>query len=190
MNYLRVVVAVPAVLLLSGCSATIDLSDPVLANDGAPTTISASELASTAERVILEQGFAAEVDCGTETVPLVVGTSLECAGLDPATGATGTYILTITSVEGSDYVLNVTGSEAPSTDAVFESGAAFADLTAQAISSWFGEAPAVDCGADDIELFEGQEVLCAYQTSTASGYVVSTVSSFDGSRYEISVVEE
>ncbi len=176
-----------AVLVLAGCSFSVDLSD---IDDGTPTTISAAELASTAEGVVLEQGFTVEIDCGADEVPLAVGTSLECSGLDPATGATGTYTLTITSVDGADYVLNVSGSEAPSADAVFETGPAFAELTAQAITASLGEAPFVDCGADDIELFVGQEVRCAYETSTASGFVLSTVTSLDGVVYEISVIEE
>ncbi len=190
MNRIRVIVTVSAVLLLAGCSSSIDLSDAVLVSDGGPATVTAAELAIAAEGVVLEQGFVVDIDCGTDTLPLAVGTTLECAGLDPATGATGTYTLTITSVDGADYVLNVVGSDAPSADAVFESGEAFAALTAQAITASLGEEPFVNCGADDIEIFVGQEVLCAYQTSTANGYVVSTVTSLDGTTYEISVVEE
>lgn len=179
-----------SLLLLSGCVGEIDTSGAVRVDDDAPATISAAELATTAEGVVLEQGFVVEIDCGTDEVPLAVGTTLECAALDPASGATGSYTLEITSVDGTDYLLTVTGSEALAGDPVFESGAAFADLTAQAITASLGEAPVVDCGPDDIEIFVGQEVRCAYSTSSANGFVISTVTSLEGTLYEISVAEE
>lgn len=186
MTRLPVVVVASSVLLLSGCFGPLDVS----VDDGAPTTVSAAELASTAEDVVLGQGFTVEIDCGSDAVPLAVGTSLECSGLDAATGATGTYTLTITSVDGADYVLSVVGSEVPAGDAVFEPATVFAQLTAQAVTDFFGEEPIVDCGTDDIEIFVGQEVRCAYSTSTASGFVISTITSLEGTVYEFSVTEE
>jgi hypothetical protein len=181
------IVPLVGVLVLSGCFGTIDVSDAQRV-DG-PTTINASELAATAEAFVLEQGFTVEIDCGSDDVAFAVGTTLECSGLDPATGATGGYTVTITSVDGADYSLNVVGSEAATGDVVFETAAAFAALTAQAITESLGEAPIVDCGADDIEIFVGQEVGCTYETSTAAGFVIATVTSLEGTTYGISVVE-
>lgn len=188
MNRSIIATTAVSVLLLSGCSGLIDLA----LDDGSPTTINATELAAAAEGVVLDQGFTVEIDCGADDVPLAVGTTVECSALDPATGDTGGYTVTITSVDGSDYQIEVVGSEAgdPNGEAVFEPASAFADLTAQAITESLGETPVVDCGSEDIELFVGNEVLCSYSTSTASGYVVSTITAFDGEFYEISVVEE
>ena len=185
MNRSIVVMSAASVLLLSGCSGLLDL------DDGSPSTINAAEIAAAAEGVVLDQGFTVEIDCGNDDVPLAVGTSLECDALDPATGTTGGYTVTITSVQGADYQIEVVGSEAgPADDAVFEPASAFAELTGQAITDSLGETPVIDCGTEDIELFAGNEVLCSYSTSTASGYVVSTITSFDGEFYEISVREE
>ncbi|UYN84643.1 MAG: hypothetical protein KIT89_05590 [Microcella sp.] len=188
MNRSIIATSAVSVLLLSGCSGLIDLA----VDDGAPTTINAAQLAAAAEGVVLDQGFTVQIDCGSADVPLTVGTSVECSALDPATGDTGGYTVTITSVQGSDYEIEVVGSEVrdPSAEAVFEPASAFADLTAQAITDSLGETPVVDCGTEDIELFAGNQVLCSYSTSTTSGYVVSTITSFDGEFYEISVVEE
>ncbi|UTT61938.1 hypothetical protein [Microcella humidisoli] len=183
--------AAAALLLLAGCAAPIDTSNAERV-DGA-VTVPASDLALAAEGVVLEQGFTVEIDCGSADVPLEVGASVECSAFDPATESTGGYVVTITAVDGTDYEIEVVGSEAtpqPAPESALESAQAFADLTAQAITDSLGEAPFVDCGTDDIEIFEGQDVRCAYETSSASGFVVATVTSFDGSFYEISVVEE
>ncbi len=146
-----------------------------------------------AEGIVLEQGFTVDIDCGTDDVPFVVGTSLECDAFDEVSETSGAYTLTISSIEGTDYVLDVVGSErTPTTqpEPALESAEAFASLTAEAITDSLGEAPVVDCGTADIEIFTGQEVRCSYTTSSASGFVISTVASFDGSFYEISVVDE
>jgi hypothetical protein len=184
--------AAVAVLALAGCVGSIDTSGAERV-DGQPTTINARELAATAEGIVAEQGFTVDIDCGTDDVPFEVGTSLECSGFDEASETSGTYTVTITSVEGDVYGLDVVGSEAdptPPVDSAFETAAAFADLTAQAISDALGETPLVDCGADDVEIFVGQEVRCAYESSAASGFVIATVTEFDGSTYAIEVVEE
>jgi len=78
----------------------------------------------------------------------------------------------------------------PQPGSALESADAFAGLTADALSNSLGETPVVDCGTADIEIFTGQEVRCGYTTSNATGFVISTVTSFDGSFYEISVAEE
>ena len=180
-----------SLLLLSGCVGSIDTSGAVRVDDDAPTTINAADLAVVAEGVVAEQGFTVDIDCGTDDVPFVVGTSLECDALDAATGTTGTYSVTIRAIEGPDYELQVLGSDSePRPDAIFESVEAFNQLTAEALAPSLGETPVVDCGTFDIELFAGNEVVCGYTTSTAEGTVLSTVTSFDGSFYEISVVEE
>lgn len=182
-----------SLLLLSGCVGDIDTSGAERVDDGAPATINAADLALTAEGVVAEQGFDVDIDCGTDDVAFAVGTSLECSAFDEASETSGAYTVTISSIDGSNYVLDVVGSDAeptPAAESAFETAEAFAGLTADALSGPLGETPVVDCGTDDIEIFAGQEVRCAYETSSASGFVTSTVTSFDGAFYEISVVEE
>jgi hypothetical protein len=195
MNRLTLSAAAAAgVLVLSGCAAPLDLSNAERV-DGVPSTINAAELALVAEGIVLEQGFTVDIDCGTDDVPFAVGTTLECDAFDEVSETSGAYTLTISSIDGTDYVLDVVGSERtptpqPEPEAALESAAAFASLTADAITDSLGEVPVVDCGTADIEIFTGQEVRCSYTTSSATGFVLATVTSFDGSFYEISVVEE
>lgn len=181
--------AAAAVLALTGCVGSIDTSGAERV-DG---TIPAADLALAAEGVVLEQGFTVDIDCGTGTVPFEVGATVECTGVDAASGESGGYTITISEISGSDYRIEVVGSaaepDAPA-DSAFESAAAFADLTAQAITDALGETPLVDCGAEDIEIFVGQEVRCAYESSSTSGFVIATVTEFDGNSYAIEVAEE
>lgn len=184
---------IASALLLSGCASSIDTSGAVRVDDEAPTTINAADLAVVAEGVVAEQGFTVDIDCGTDEVPFAVGTSIECDAFDEVTETSGAYTVTISSIDGTEYVLDVVGSErtpTPPAGGAFETAEAFAGLTADALSGSLGETPVVDCGTADIEIFEGQEVRCAYETSSGSGFVISTVTSFDGAYYEISVVEE
>lgn len=119
--------------------------------------------------------------------------SLECDAFDEVSETSGAYTVTISRIDGPDYEPDVVGSErtpTPPAESAFETAEAFAGLTADAPSGPLSETPVVDCGTDDIEIFAGQEVRCASETSSASGFVISTVTSFDGAFYEISVVEE
>lgn len=182
-------------LVLAGCSSPIDTSDAVRVDDPAPTTISGLDLALAAEGVVAEQGFDVVIDCGTDDVPLEVGTSVECAGVDTASGAEGSYTVTIVAVDGADYEIEVVGSEAqpaePSEPAsAFESAANFAGLVASLVTEQTGEEATVDCGTADIEIFVGQEVRCGYETASFMGTLIATVTEFDGSNYSISVVDE
>jgi hypothetical protein len=184
---------IASALLLAGCAGPIDTTGAVSVDDDAPTTINAADLAIVAEDVIAGQGFTVDVDCGTEEVPFVEGTSLECTAFDEVSETSGAYTVTIRSIVGAEYELQVIGSESeptPQPDAVFESIDAFNQLTAEAIAGTLGETPVVDCGTFDIEVFVGNEIRCGYTASSASGTVISTITSFDGSFYEISVVEE
>lgn len=192
MKRLSSIAVVAAVLVLGGCAAPLDLSDAQRVDDEAPSTISSVDLAIAAERVVADDGFVVQIDCGAVELPFVVGTSVECSAVDPATGEQGGYTVTITSIDGVDYGLEVVGSavDAPAVDSALELASAFADLTAQAITDSLGEYPTVDCGTADIEIFVGQEVRCAFTISTRSGLVLATVTDFDGTSYQISVIEE
>lgn len=177
---------------LSGCVGGIDTTDAVRVDESV-STINAEELALTAEGIVLEQGFTVDIDCGTDDVPFEVGTTLDCSAFDEVSETSGSYTVTIVSIDGTDYELEVVGSDAqptPPAGSAVETAAAFADLTAEAISASLGETPVVDCGADDIEIFVGQEVRCSYESSSSSGFVISTVTQFDGATYAIEVREE
>lgn len=180
-----------AALLLSGCTA-VDTSGAVRVDDG-PATLTAAEVAAAAEGVVAEQGFTVEIDCGTDDIPFEVGTVVECAGVDPATGETGTYTVTITSIDGTDYGIEVVGSAAPGPTepaSAIEAIDAFTGFVVDTLTPSLGEQPVVDCGTEDIEIFLGQEVRCSYETSSNSAFIVVTVSDFDGLSYGIEIVEE
>ena len=192
-SFIAITIAVTGALMLSGCGGPIDTTGAVRVDDNAPSTINAADLAIVAEGVVLEQGFTVDINCGTDDVAFVVGTSLECDAFDEVSETSGAYTVTISSIDGTDYILDVVGSErtpTPPAGGALETPDAFAGLTADALSGPLGETPTVDCGTADIEIFEGQEVRCAYETSSGSGFVISTVTSFDGSYYEITVAEE
>lgn len=180
---------------LAACSSGIDTSGAVRVDDAAPTTITGQELAIAAEGVVAEQGFDVVIDCGADDIPLEAGTVVECAGVDTASGAEGSYTVTITSVDGAEYSIEVVGSEAApneptSPEPALESAQAFAELVASVVADQAGEDAVVDCGADDIEIFVGQEVRCGYETASYLGVAIATVTAFDGANYEISVVDE
>lgn len=176
-------------LSLSGCFGSINTDGAVPVDPGAPTTIAASELAGVAEGIVLEQGFTVEIDCGSGDVPFEVGASIECAGVDPATGESGTYTLTISSIDGTDYVLDVAGSGSEP-EAAIEPIDVFTQFVVDTLTPSLGEQPVVDCGTDDIEIFQGQEVRCYYETSGNAAFIIVTVSEFDGQSYGIEIVEE
>lgn len=185
--------ALLAAPLLAGCAADVDTSGAVRVDQ--PTSVTADELATAAEGVVAVQGFDVDIDCGADDVPLEVGTTVECAGVETATGAEGSYTVTITSVDGAEYGLEVVGSAAQPSDPAapepaLESAAAFTELVASLVTDQTGEEATVDCGTADIEIFEGQEVRCGYETASYMGVLIATVTLFDGSYYEISVADE
>lgn len=185
--------ALLAAPLLAGCAADVDTSGAVRVDQ--PSSVTADELATAAEGVVAEQGFDVDIDCGADDVPLEVGTTVECAGVETATGAEGSYTVTITSVDGAEYGLEVVGSAAQPSDPAapepaLESAAAFTELVASLVTDQTGEEATVDCGTADIEIFEGQEVRCGYETASYMGVLIATVTLFDGSYYEISVADE
>ncbi len=185
--------ALLAAPLLAGCAADVDTSGAVRVDQ--PTSVTADELATAAEGVVADQGFYVDIDCGADDVPLEVGTTVECAGFDEASETSGTYTVTITSVDGADYGIEVVGSAAqPSDPAAPEpalgSAAAFTELVASLVTDQTGEEATVDCGTADIEIFVGQEVRCGYETASFMGTLIATVTEFDGSNYSISVVDE
>lgn len=183
-------------LALAGCVGGIDTSGAVRVDTEAPTTLPVSELAVAAEGVLLEQGFTVDIDCGPGEVPFEIGTSVECTGFEPSSGDSGGFTVTITSIEGTDYQVEVVGSEAGGSDdggtdqSTVEPIDAFTGFVVDVLTPSLGEVPVVDCGSDDVEIFAGQEVLCFYETSAANAYILVTVTEFDGTAYSISIDEQ
>jgi hypothetical protein len=83
-------------ILLTGCSvSTTPTADP-------------ADVAATAADALEQQvGTRPELDCGTETVNIVDGTVVDCVLTDPATGLQYDAPVTISDVDGLDYVVNV-----------------------------------------------------------------------------------
>jgi hypothetical protein len=64
-----------------------------------------------------------------------------------------------------------------------------ADLAEDALEEEVGQRPEIDCGSEDIEVVEGDEVTCVL-TDPATGSEYDTVVSFtgvDGTEYDIDV---
>lgn len=100
----RTLVMLPALagcaVLLSACSVTANL------------TVPASTVAAQAEQALEEQvGGEATVDCGSEDVDLVDGTTVDCVLTDETTGSQFDTVVTITDVDGTDFRIEAEVSE-------------------------------------------------------------------------------
>jgi len=180
-------------LSLTGCFGSIDTTGAVPVEE-TPSTIPAFELALDAERIVEEQGVLVTMDCGDGDIPFVVGTTVECSAFDSSISESRSYTVTITSIDGARYSLDVVGPAAepsPSEPAsAIEPIDAFTAFVVDTLTPVLGEQPLVDCGTEDIEIFIGQEVRCSYETSDNSAFIIVTVSLFDGESYGIDIVEE
>ena len=90
------IVCAAAATLLTGCSFS-----------GTPTADPADVAATAADALEQQVGSRPEMDCGTETVEIVSGTVVNCVLTDPETGLTYDAPVTISDVDGLDYVVNV-----------------------------------------------------------------------------------
>ncbi len=91
-----------ALVVLSACSV-----DPSY-------VVSGSDLATTAEDALEAQvGARPSVDCGTDDIPLVKGTTVDCVLTDPATGDRYDAPVTIQSVDGANYTIGVSVADTP-----------------------------------------------------------------------------
>lgn len=77
--------------------------------DGDTLTVYAYELADTAEGA-LESTYGARptITCEGDTIEISVGTEIECDLIEAKTGGRGIATITVTSIEGSEYGINVT----------------------------------------------------------------------------------
>ncbi|MCY7413170.1 MAG: DUF4333 domain-containing protein [Salinibacterium sp.] len=85
-----------AATLLTGCSVT-----------GTPTADPADVAATAADALEQQVGSRPEMDCGTTTIEIVEGAVVDCVLTDPETGLEYDAPVTISEVDGLDYVVNV-----------------------------------------------------------------------------------
>ena len=91
---LGALVALPASLLLAGCSFSAS----------AGLTVPASDIEDTAAGALEEQvGTRPDLDCGDERVKLVDDTTVDCTLTDPSSGSEYDAVVTISDVEGAKY---------------------------------------------------------------------------------------
>lgn len=94
-----------AAVLLAGCvpAATI--------------TVPASAIAETAEGALEQQvGSRPDVDCGTADIEVRTGAVVDCVLTDPVTGDRFAAPVTIESVDGTEYSIDVQVAEEPLKD--------------------------------------------------------------------------
>lgn len=91
-----------------GCAAILTTACSVSAN----LTVPASTIAQQAEEALEQQvGGDAEVDCGSEDVDLVNGTTVDCVLTDLTTGSKFDTVVTISQVDGTDYHIDAEVSD-------------------------------------------------------------------------------
>lgn len=98
------VVAGLSAAALAGCTATANL------------TVSASEVADTAAKALSDQlgiDRLPEMDCGADSVDLVVGEVVDCVLTDPVTTSRFATEVTITKVDGTRYSLDAQVAQTP-----------------------------------------------------------------------------
>lgn len=97
-----VVIMLAASFALAGCSFS------------ANPTVPADDIATLAEDTLEEQiGQRPEIDCGDEAIGLVEGDEVDCLLTDPTTGSEFDTTIVFTSVEGSDYTIDIQVAEQP-----------------------------------------------------------------------------
>lgn len=91
---LGALLALPASLLLAGCSFSASAS----------LTVPASDIEDTAAGALEEQvGTRPDLDCGDERVKLIDDTTVDCTLTDPSSGSEYDAVVTISDVEGTKY---------------------------------------------------------------------------------------
>lgn len=184
------VVTAASALVLTACTFSANL------------TVPASQVATTAEDALEAQiGSRPEIDCGTDSVPLVNGTEVDCVLTDPATGERYEAPVTISNVDGSKFTVNVDVADAPigggSTpeptetsvtipeDAPTVTGTDLSAVVVRALAPELGYTPVVSCFLD-VAIVVGNTTNCTLTDEEgAVSDVLVTITEFDGSNYSI-----
>ncbi|CAN5320156.1 hypothetical protein BH11ACT3_BH11ACT3_03580 [soil metagenome] len=178
-------------LTLAGC--TFSLTPQV-------RTATPDEVAKTSEDALeKEVGTRPDIDCGQDPIPLKVNTDITCVLTDPTTELEFDIVITFTKVESDGkYALDLQVADAPNnapeptvepTDpdaAPTVTGDDIAGLVVQALTPGLGFVPAVSCPEQVVQVVIDNTTYCSYDDDAGSHDVEVTITSFDGSNYEIS----
>lgn len=190
----RVTVIPVAILLLSGCTASGNL------------TVPASKMASTAATALLEQtGVDPVLHCGTESVALVVGTTVDCTATDPTTGSVFDAVATISKVDGTEFTVSVkvadtprgsdsdvpadeSAADGPAADVITVPAADIAQVAVGALAPKLGFTPTINC-SEGVDLVVGNTVRCMFTADDGTKSTVNIeITKVDGADYSISAV--
>ena len=181
-------VALAAVALLAGCTASASLTVPA-----------ESVATQAAEALEAEIGSLPEVDCGDDTVKLINGTTVDCLLTDPQTGLEYDTTVTISEVDGLKYHVDVqvaeTANNAAPSDEPTEGAATvtpfdLAEVAEGALEEQYGARPTITClDTTPVPLEVGAAIDCELleSKSGAAGIATITITAVDGLKYSIDV---
>tara|TARA_B100000513_G_scaffold7720_1_gene3579 strand:- start:14499 stop:15065 length:567 start_codon:yes stop_codon:yes gene_type:complete len=166
---------------LSGCA--------FLPGAGPSITLDAFELE--AESLALDlTGVAADVECGSGSIPFEVGSEAECAMTDPNSDDAATVVFGIAAIRSSDdfdlEVLDVVDTSGdPSSGHPTVPLSEIEELAAGSLEQQ-GVIAAVLCEATEIEIFEDNTFRCGLVFEDGGfGEAVVSIIDFDGSSYSV-----
>lgn len=171
-----------AVLALSGCSAP------------ATPTVSAADFESVAAGPLSEQwDSVAAIQCGREDIAVVEGTTVDCIAHNPNSALDYRTAVTITSVKGSKYTVDVVVGDVITDDdtsgAPTVPGANLAELASSALEPKLGYKPLVDCGTEPVAIVLDGTIDCVATGSDGVDYPATiTVTEVTETGYDIDVV--
>lgn len=178
---LPVAIVAALALGLSGCA--------VVPGAGPSITLDAFELE--AESLALElTGVAADVECGSGSIPFEVGSEAECAMTDPDSDDAATVVFGIAAIRTSDdfdlEVLDVVDTSGdPSSEHPTVPSSEIEELAAGSLEQQ-GVIAAVLCEATEIEIFEDNTFRCGLVFEDGGfGEAVVSIIDFDGSSYSV-----
>lgn len=103
----RILVAASSIVAsfgIAACSASVS----------ANLTVPAAQVADTAEDALEEEiGRRPEIDCGSKQIALTDGEQVACVLTDPETGSLFDADVTISGVDGTDYIVTVQVADTP-----------------------------------------------------------------------------
>lgn len=174
-------------LALAGCSFSANFTIP--AESFAKTTASALEG--------LWGAAPDSVDCGEDSVDVVVGTAVDCTAVNSKSGLTYDVVSTISEVNGDKYTVTAVpgdgydpnaSTDDPSVGAPTVAPTDLADLAASALAKEIGYTPAIDCGTDPVAIYVDALIECVATGNDGLNYAASiTVTEVTETDYKINV---
>ncbi|GIG68820.1 DUF4333 domain-containing protein [Phytomonospora endophytica] len=171
-----------------------------------PASASGEAVAAAAADSLEKQlGQRPEIDCGTETVTLEEGKTVDCVLTDPVSGALYDTTVTITDVDGGKWKASVKvadaprgggpsssappPSESPAQETLTVPASEVAAAVVDALEAKLGQRPEIDCGEVNLVLSEGRPVYCTLIDRAAGEEYKATVSitGIDGAKWTFTV---